>query len=299
MKNTYQTFINELLAHGDKFRAYKAAYPSASGEALKVATNRLLRRPEVQAQLQEASTAARAKALASFEESVSTDLAEQFTTIKEKRRILHLMITGQWKTKRCVKLKDRIEEVEEDISPHAMLRAIELDAKLEEWQRRIAAEQEEAQKQEERRQPQPSQLLPDTDPFPKYGTADEMCAWHKRKNKGEGTCRVEDNNIFIYETNNGKNIACHQLQPQPPKLQEANPTEPSSPSQTGTTEVATNDDAQHDWQLYQQHGGVRSNLNTNIEQIRQNFINLSPRSRKALIRPLIASTPDTQRSKPA
>lgn len=291
MKNTYQTFINELLAHGDKFRAYKAAYPTASGEALKVAANRLIRRPEVQAQLQAASAAARAKALVSFEESVSDDLAEQFTTIKEKRRILHLMITGQWKTKRHIKLKDRIEEVEEDISPHAMLRAIELDAKLEEWQRRIAAEQEEALKQEEHSQPQPTQLLPDADPFPKHGTAEEMCAWHKRKNNGEGTCRVTDNNIFVYESNNGKNIARHQLHPEPPKLQEETLPDKSIKLPVDGTSTSVADDAQHDWQLYHKHDGVRSNLNTNIDQIRQNFINLSPRSRKALIRPLIAAAP--------
>lgn len=281
MKNTYQTFVNELLEHGDKFRAYKAAYPNASGESLRVATNRLLQRPEIQELLSDAGKAARAKALVSFEENVSAELQDQFTSIQEKRRILHLMITGQWKTKRYIKLKDRIEEVEEDISPHALLRAIELDAKLEEWQRRLAAEQEEARKLEERRQP--TIVQPSADPFPKYGTADDMCAWHKRHD-GEGTCRVTDNNVMVYESADGKVIARHQVREQPPKLQ------PHTVGDEAQPDKETMDDAEKDWLIYKQHGGLRSNLGADTARLKDNFLSLSPASRKALLRPLLSST---------
>lgn len=63
-------------------------------------------------------------------------------TIREKRALLASMIRGHRKTKRYVKVKDRIVELEEGLTATQILRALALDEKLAKQQRAEEAAQQ-------------------------------------------------------------------------------------------------------------------------------------------------------------
>ena len=130
MKPQHHTFIRECILHGDKHRAYKTAYPNASGEALKIAARRLYRRPEIKQVIEEAMAKARQQAVANLEVETADFLEQELATLKLKRQVLLKMMAGAYKIKRHIRVKDRIEEVADDLSAFAVLRAIELDTKL-------------------------------------------------------------------------------------------------------------------------------------------------------------------------
>ena len=67
MKPQHQTFIREFILHGDKHRAYKAAYPQSSGEALKTAARRLYNRPEIKQVIDHSLSNARQQAVDDLE----------------------------------------------------------------------------------------------------------------------------------------------------------------------------------------------------------------------------------------
>lgn len=129
MKPAHQTFLLELLTNGDRFRAYKAAYPTAEGEALRTAANRLMRHPAIAEKL----TQVQASAQQQLQEKLNTAAEKQtceLVTLHEKRLLLARMMRGHYKQVKYICLKDAIHEVEADITPAALLRAIELDCKL-------------------------------------------------------------------------------------------------------------------------------------------------------------------------
>lgn len=129
MKPSHQTFLLKFLAHGDKLKAYSAAYPTATGEAMRTSANRLLRHPHIAAKLAEVHTNAQQQ----LQQHIK-DAAEKETTtlvsLHEKRMLLARMIRGQYKQVKHIRLKDSIQEVEADVTPSVLLRAIELDCKL-------------------------------------------------------------------------------------------------------------------------------------------------------------------------
>ncbi len=129
MKPAHQTFLIEMLSHGDKLRAYQAAYPSASGEAMRTAANRLLRHRVIAGRLAEVHHRAEARLQQHIQQAAEKEAA-QMVSLHEKRLILARMIRGQWKQVKHIKLKDTLHAVENDITPSALLRAIELDCKL-------------------------------------------------------------------------------------------------------------------------------------------------------------------------
>ncbi len=53
MKIEHELFAHHYLLTGDKDKAYKAAYPDASGEALKIAARRLVNHPDVRKYISE------------------------------------------------------------------------------------------------------------------------------------------------------------------------------------------------------------------------------------------------------
>lgn len=129
MKPAHQTFLLEMLSHGDKLRAYQTAYPTASGEAMRTAANRLLRYPAIAEKLAEVQHRAEAQLQQHIQQAAEKEAA-QMVSLHEKRLILARMIRGQWKQVKHIKLKDTLQAVENDITPSALLRAIELDCKL-------------------------------------------------------------------------------------------------------------------------------------------------------------------------
>lgn len=132
MKQSHLHFANAYLQHGDKFRAYKEAYPNIEeGDSLRVAANRLFRQSHIQQYINEVEAPLRAEAMAQLQQAAQQRIADEVCTLQQKRLVLAQMILGHWQVRRHVKLKDTIVEVVDDLAPHAVLRAIELDCKLE------------------------------------------------------------------------------------------------------------------------------------------------------------------------
>jgi protein-tyrosine phosphatase len=130
MKPEHELFIKGMVLHGDKRRAYREAYPEVSDESARTAANRLLRDPGVYNRIMEVSQRARQRALEELDDEAFEMAQQQLLTVREKRVALSEMVNGNYKRKRYIKLKDKVEVVYEDISVYAVLRAIELDSKL-------------------------------------------------------------------------------------------------------------------------------------------------------------------------
>ncbi len=203
VQQKHQVFINEMIAHGDKLRAYQAAYPNAQGAAARAAAARLIARPHIAQQIQQAQQEAKRKAIDQLQEHTAEVLEQELTTIAQKRAILARMMSGQWQTKRYINLRDRVEEVTEDISDYALLRAIELDTKLAQLQEQLT-QAEEITLDDDGMKPEgmgAEEFAKNTLPFPKYGDAEAMrfwCSYHygpdyydnlmkRTKNGGGGT----------------------------------------------------------------------------------------------------------------
>jgi hypothetical protein len=56
LKPSHEIFIKELIAHGDKVRAYRAAYPGTTDESARVGATKLLKNEEIQQKLSNVNT---------------------------------------------------------------------------------------------------------------------------------------------------------------------------------------------------------------------------------------------------
>ena len=139
----HHEFLTHYLACGNQFEAYKKAYPNAEGRSLKTSANRLLRSPGIQAKLQEAQQQVMAGVVTTLQQTTTVQLA----TIQQKRALLARIISGDYKVRRYIRLGTELQMVEEDVSPFALLRAIDLDTRLEQQEQAILqAQQPEQQK---------------------------------------------------------------------------------------------------------------------------------------------------------
>ncbi|MEZ5018195.1 MAG: terminase small subunit [Flavipsychrobacter sp.] len=172
----HQTFVTQYLLTGDAVQAYTTAYPNAHGEAARAAASRLLARPEIATQIAQAQQQARSTAVAALEVVTSQHLQQEYVSIAEKRAILAKMIGGDWKRKRYINLRQRVELVEEGISNHALLRAIELDTKLAIMQEQLVAIEVKEEATEDIEEGSEEQIKRSI-PFPKYGDKEAMRFW--------------------------------------------------------------------------------------------------------------------------
>lgn len=178
----HQTFVTQYISTGNAQTAYRAAYPNAKGEAARAAASRLLARPEIKAQISRAQQQARTSAVALLEEQTTTHLEQEYASIAQKRAVLAKMISGEWKRKRYINLRQRVELVEEQISDHALLRAIALDTKLALLQEQLLAVET---KEATNPQTPATATEPESDedyakrtmPFPQYGDKEAMRFW--------------------------------------------------------------------------------------------------------------------------
>ncbi|MCB9046542.1 MAG: hypothetical protein H6550_10455 [Chitinophagales bacterium] len=137
MKIEHELFAHHYILTGDKEAAYRKAYPKASGEALKIAARKLINRPEVRDYITQQLTAVRREAADRYQEEQQQQMEAEKATMLLKRKKLCDIIEGRAKQKKYFKFKDRIEVIEVDYTPFEVMRAIELDTKIEnEWYRR-------------------------------------------------------------------------------------------------------------------------------------------------------------------
>lgn len=129
LKPAHKTFITHYLRTQNKKLAYKEAYPNvADGDSLRSAANRLYRQlqPFIESLTAYATTLALDELMAEAKELIKTNIC----TLQQRREVLGKMITGQMQVKRHIRLRDTIVEVYDDVSPAALIRAIDLDSRL-------------------------------------------------------------------------------------------------------------------------------------------------------------------------
>ncbi|HLO69326.1 MAG TPA: hypothetical protein VK167_00550 [Flavipsychrobacter sp.] len=129
LKPAHKTFITHYLRTQNKKLAYKEAYPNvADGHSLRSAANRLYRQlqPFIESLTAHATTLALDELMAEAKEVIKTNIC----TLQQRREVLGKMITGQMQVKRHIRLRDTIVEVYDDVSPAALVRAIDLDSRL-------------------------------------------------------------------------------------------------------------------------------------------------------------------------
>lgn len=130
MKPQHEIFVREMIRHGNKTQAYLAAFPNATGEALRTAATRLLNKPHIRQAINSILQPIREKAAAELENAASQRIKEEICSLQQRREVLAKIILGKMQVKKHIRLKDNIQEVYDDVSPYAIIRAIDLDSKL-------------------------------------------------------------------------------------------------------------------------------------------------------------------------
>ncbi|WP_276131656.1 hypothetical protein [Polluticoccus soli] len=130
-KPQHEVFIHGMLAHGNKTKAYNDAYPGVSPTSARKAANRLLKYTHIRERIEPVFERARNKAMQQLELAAGTRIANDLTTVYERRILLAGIIRGEITLQRAIRLKGRIEVAEQDMDPFVVLKAIELDCRLE------------------------------------------------------------------------------------------------------------------------------------------------------------------------
>ncbi|MCD6062901.1 MAG: hypothetical protein K0R82_812 [Flavipsychrobacter sp.] len=147
MKQQHETFVKAMAEHGDPIKSYLTAYPKATEASARTAAYRLLQDPEISKAVTFDAKHMHTKAKAAALKKGTRRVTQQLADIQKRREVLAQMIFGTLKRKRFFKLDGEIVWVEDDMPSQSILRAIELDCKLEagfDWTgRRTTAEKKE------------------------------------------------------------------------------------------------------------------------------------------------------------
>ncbi|WP_276132782.1 hypothetical protein [Polluticoccus soli] len=125
-------YVKEYIRTGDKERAYGKAYPNAQPQSRKPAAWRLSRRPEIQELIDEKQKASIEKGFAAAEAEAAERHKKDFLSLHERRVELARIVRRQARMNKYYKFKEEVKTMEVTVdNPAAILRAIELDTKLE------------------------------------------------------------------------------------------------------------------------------------------------------------------------
>lgn len=131
MNSRHLQFCLNYLQTNDPGVAYKMAYPKANNNSVYAAASRLMARPDVSAWIAETEQRMHDRVMRQVEQEQGDTLKEQLLTINQKRAVLTKIITGETKRVRHIKTKYSYEKVEDDLPIYAVLRAIDMDTRLE------------------------------------------------------------------------------------------------------------------------------------------------------------------------
>lgn len=155
-------FIRHYLQCRNQAMAYRKVYKCSAATA-RANGNKLYNRPEIKAAILQKTAALEQRARDMAESEITAALAEQYLSIHEKRMLLTAMMRGRHKVNRYFKMKDEVKILEDNLPPHTLLRAIDMDTRLENgWYDRkplpqtpaeklLQKEQEKKRKEEEER----------------------------------------------------------------------------------------------------------------------------------------------------
>ncbi|MBW7912439.1 MAG: hypothetical protein H3C54_01750 [Taibaiella sp.] len=131
MTKKHLQFCIYYMQTGDQQVAYKMAYPRAAVKSLKASASRLMARPDVAEWVNGTEERVHNRMMRQFHNEHYDEFKEKLLTINEKRTVLTKIIKGETKRVRYVKVKYGVQKVEEDLSADTVLRAIDLDTRLE------------------------------------------------------------------------------------------------------------------------------------------------------------------------
>ncbi|MCB9045974.1 MAG: hypothetical protein H6550_07525 [Chitinophagales bacterium] len=132
MKQQHATFILEMIKHGDKLRAYRAAYPKAKGLSAQKSAERLLRQTHIANEIQAVVRDIRSQTVFETYKVMQQEQHVRILSVMKKREILNQIATCEMKVGRYIKDEDGYRIVYEDPRPRDIIKAIEVDTKLEE-----------------------------------------------------------------------------------------------------------------------------------------------------------------------
>lgn len=131
MTKKHLQFCIYYMQTGDQQVAYKMTYPRAAVKSLKASASRLMARPDVAEWVNGTEERVHNRMMRQFHSEHYDEFKEKLLTINEKRTVLTKIIKGETKRVRYVKVKYGVQKVEEDLSADTVLRAIDLDTRLE------------------------------------------------------------------------------------------------------------------------------------------------------------------------
>ena len=123
----HEIFINEIIAHGHRQHAYRAAYPDCAISALSVSASRLLAKPEIARRIREGLLEARKQAMDTCREIYQGRLTDK----EEKRVILAQIARGELTTEEEVTKNNETKKIKKQPCISERLKAIALDNKME------------------------------------------------------------------------------------------------------------------------------------------------------------------------
>jgi hypothetical protein len=125
-------WVKEFIQHGDAQKAYGKAYPKTKPQCLSAAASRLFKRPEIKQLVEEKQAEAMEKGFAAAEAEAAERYKQEFLSIYERRAELACIVRRQARMNKYYKFKEEVKTMDVPVdNPNAIMRAIELDAKLE------------------------------------------------------------------------------------------------------------------------------------------------------------------------
>jgi len=131
MTKKHLQFCIYYMQTGDPQVAYKMTYPRAAVKSLAAASSRLMARPDVAEWVHGTEERVHNRMMRQFHSEHYDQFKEKLLTINEKRTVLTKIIKGETKRVRYIKGKYGMDRVEEDLPVYAVLRAVDLDTRLE------------------------------------------------------------------------------------------------------------------------------------------------------------------------
>lgn len=296
MKPQHEIFVREMIRHGNKTQAYLAAYPDATGEALRTAATRLLNKPHIRQAINNILQPIREKAAAELEATATQRIKEEICTLQQRREALAKIILGKMQVKKHIRLKDTIQEVYDDVSPYAIIRAIDLDSKLaaNKYKEKIQPVEQPAHAIQPTTQKPPVDVVTTIPTQAEPQTPDTQQVYY-RGEPGYEEAYQRDVDAFFkmfphlpadYLTNPKYNAGM--LTDQLPEMLQP-PTHENSVTVCNQTEPETEQDAETTsrWQTYLRLDTQLAHLPPEVLRIREaNFRRMKPTAQQSLIRPL-------------
>lgn len=127
INSKHLTVIRHYLVHGNKTEAYRQVYTNCADSAARQSAHKLFNRADVKAYIEQEEAAAKAVVEAEIAEELK---AKIFDTLK-RRALLADIMTGTRKANRYFKVHGALVPIVDELPPNALLKAIELDTKIE------------------------------------------------------------------------------------------------------------------------------------------------------------------------